>query len=154
IRTSKFIPLPAGLLLDDVWTPLQIARQGLDLVFVEHALAIEPEANGSAVEFRRKLRTLSGNWQLIACAPWLLSPWRNPVFFAWFSHKFLRLIAPWALAAIFLVSLLSVVRDGHVLVQLLFWVQLMAYAAGVFAMSAPDLARRIPLATVAGSFLL
>src|SRR5699024_9439968 len=23
IRTSKFIPLPAGLLLDDVWTPLQ-----------------------------------------------------------------------------------------------------------------------------------
>lgn len=154
IRTSRFVPLPAGLLLDDVWTPLQIARQELNLMFVDDALAIEPEPTGEAAEFRRKLRTLSGNWQLIACAPWLLFPWRNPVFFAWFSHKFLRLTAPWALAAAFLTSLLAVVLNGHVLAQTLFWAQLAAYAAGVLAMSAPGFARRIPLATTAGSFLL
>jgi cellulose synthase/poly-beta-1,6-N-acetylglucosamine synthase-like glycosyltransferase len=154
IRTSLFVPLPEGLLLDDVWTPLQIAREGYHLVFVENARAIEPERNNGSSEFRRKLRTLSGNWQLIACAPWLMLPWRNPVFFAWFSHKFLRLVAPWALAIALLVSFMEVVSDGHPLVRVLFWVQLAAYAGAGLALLTPRLARRIPLAPAAGSFLL
>ena len=55
----------------------------------------------SACEFRRKVRTLAGNFQLIAAAPWLLTP-ANRVLFQLVSHKLLRLLVPY-----FLLSLLS-----------------------------------------------
>lgn len=154
IRTGLFVPLPDDLLLDDVWTPMHIARQGYRLVFVDDAVATESATMSIRTEFRRKIRTLSGNWQLIARAPWLLVPWRNRLFPAWFSHKFLRLIAPWALASAFFVALLAVVFEGATWLQFFFWLQLSAYGAAVLALMAPALARQVPLATAAGSFLL
>ena len=54
-----------------------------------------PDDVGS--EFRRKVRTLSGNFQLIPRLPSALVPTRNPVWFALVSHKLLRLVVPWAL---------------------------------------------------------
>lgn len=154
IRTALFTPLPEGLLLDDVWTPLHIASRGYRLAFVDEAVASEPATMGARAEFRRKIRTLSGNWQLLARAPWLLLPWRNRVFPAWFSHKFLRLLAPWALAIAFFTSLLAVVSDGPAWLQALFWLQSVGYAVAALALFAPALARQVPLATAAGSFLL
>ncbi|MCA1777848.1 MAG: glycosyltransferase [Xanthomonadaceae bacterium] len=154
IRTALFTPMPAGLILDDVWTPVHIARQGHRLVFVDDAVAREPAAMSDSAEFRRKLRTLSGNWQLLARAPWLLVPQRNRVFFAWFSHKFLRLIAPWGLVLALVSSLLGVVHGAAAWLQLAFWLQLTAYGTAVLALLAPALARRVPLATAAGAFLL
>lgn len=154
IRTRLFVPLPEDLLLDDVWTPLHIARQGHRLVFVDDAIATEPTTTSARSEFRRKIRTLSGNWQLIARAPWLLVPWRNRLFPAWFSHKFLRLIAPWAMASAFVVSALAVVSDSATWLQVLFWLQLAGYGSAAAALVAPTLARQVPLATAAGSFLL
>lgn len=154
IRTRLFTPLPEDLLLDDVWTPLHVVRAGHRLAFVDDAIAIETVTMGAGAEFRRKIRTLSGNWQLMARAPWLLVPWRNPVFGAWFSHKFLRLIAPWALALALLVSLMAVLSDVSPWLQALFWLQLVAYAGAAMALAAPTLARRVPLGTAAGSFLL
>lgn len=154
IRTALFTPLPEGLVLDDVWTPMHIARNGHRLVFVDNAVAREPATMSTSAEFRRKLRTLSGNWQLLARAPWLLMPWRNPLFLAWFSHKFLRLIAPWGLAVALVSSLLAVIHGAAAWLQLAFWLQLAAYAIAVTALLAPTFARRLPLATAAGGFLL
>ena len=48
-------------------------------------------------EYDRKVRTLSGNYQLLAQAPELLLPWRNPIFFQFVSHKLGRLLVPYAL---------------------------------------------------------
>jgi cellulose synthase/poly-beta-1,6-N-acetylglucosamine synthase-like glycosyltransferase len=154
IRSSLFVPLPRDLLLDDVWTPLHVASTGYRLVFVDDAVASEPAVMGPRAEFRRKIRTLSGNWQLLARAPWLLLPWRNRLFPAWFSHKFLRLLAPWALASAFIASGLAVVSDGATWLQALFWLQSGAYAIAVTSLAAPAFARQVPLATAAGSFLL
>ncbi len=50
-------------------------------------------------EFARKVRTLSGNYQLLQLAPWLLTS-ANPIRFEFVSHKLLRLIVPFALAGI------------------------------------------------------
>jgi hypothetical protein len=49
------------------------------------------------------VRTLSGNYQLVQLAPWLLSG-SNPIRFEFLSHKLLRLAVPVALAALLLVS--------------------------------------------------
>lgn len=149
LRTALFRPLPAGLLLDDVYTPLQVVRSG-HLVRVErNAVAHEPAGTDLLREFRRKLRTLTGNWQLLALQPWLLHPLRNPVFFAWASHKFARLLAPWALLAALLASAMAATTT----MQAAFVLQLLAYCMALASLCFPVLARRIPLAGTAGSFL-
>ena len=48
-------------------------------------------------EFRRKVRTLAGNLQLVSRLPAALLPWRNPVWLQLLSHKLARLVVPWAL---------------------------------------------------------
>ncbi|MGH9454826.1 MAG: glycosyltransferase family 2 protein, partial [Terriglobia bacterium] len=50
----------------------------------------------SGQEFRRKVRTLTGNYQLIQLAPWLVS-YHNPLLLEFVSHKLLRLLVPFAL---------------------------------------------------------
>jgi poly-beta-1,6-N-acetyl-D-glucosamine synthase len=150
IRTHLYQPLPEGLLLDDVWIPLHAVKRGFRIADVSEALALEPQAVAPAVEFKRKLRTLVGNWQLMTAAPWLLNPWRNPVFFPWLSHKLARLLAPWALLAALIASLVSTSPWMH-------WAliaQLLAYTIATAALLAPRAAQRVPLATAAGSFLL
>ena len=96
------------------------------------------------------MRTLAGNWQLIARAPRLLLPGRNPVWFAWVSHKFLRLIAPWALIAAWFSAALA--PGGFY--RAMWLLQTLAYAAALFALIAPRPASKIPLLNAAGSFLM
>jgi poly-beta-1,6-N-acetyl-D-glucosamine synthase len=149
IRTRLFRPIPPGLLLDDVYTPLQVVRQGLRIWAARDAVAYDVASSELSREFRRKLRTLAGNWQLIAAQRWLLDPRGNPVFFAWISHKLARLIAPWALLAALLTAAIA---EGP-LAQVAFWLQVAAYTLAVGAILFPRMARRIPLASTAGNFL-
>src|SRR5262249_59695820 len=51
----------------------------------------------AAAGLRRKVRPLSGTFQLAARLPRALLPWRNPVWVQLVSHKLLRLAVPWAL---------------------------------------------------------
>jgi biofilm PGA synthesis N-glycosyltransferase PgaC len=149
IRTEVFRPLPCGLLLDDVYTPLQALRRGLRIWVARDAVAIDEPGRELRREFRRKLRTLAGNWQLIQTLPWLMRPAANPVFFAWMSHKVLRLIAPWALLGAVVAAGLGATPP----VRLAFWLQLAAYAIAAVALLAPRLMRRVPFAATAGSFV-
>jgi hypothetical protein len=114
------------------------------------AIAHDAPSATFAEEYRRKLRTLAGNWQLIARCPRLLVPWRNPLFFAWTSHKLLRLIAPWALIGAWLASAFAA---GEVY-RFALVAQTLAYAVAALALAAPRLAARIPLAPAAGSFVM
>jgi poly-beta-1,6-N-acetyl-D-glucosamine synthase len=96
IRRSLLAPLPAETILDDVYLPMQVARQGFRVVFDSRSRAWDGDL-GATREFPRKVRTLSGNYQLLQLAPWLLTS-ANPIRFEFVSHKLLRLIAPFALA--------------------------------------------------------
>ena len=116
------------------------------------AIAIDRASQDSAEEFRRKLRTLAGNWQLLARLPVLAHPLRNPVFFAWFSHKFLRLLVPWALLLALMASAFAAVDSP--LYRLLLSLQLLAYLGAVTALVLPKLASRVPLLPTAGSFVV
>ncbi len=98
VRRSLLVPVPAGTVLDDVYIPMHVARQGFRVIFVPSARAWDVADQGAEREFSRKVRTLSGNYQLVQLAPWLLGG-KNPLRFEFISHKLLRLLAPFALAA-------------------------------------------------------
>jgi poly-beta-1,6-N-acetyl-D-glucosamine synthase len=91
--------IPPGTLLDDVYWPLWIAMHGCRVVHDERARAFDRLPDRPRDEFRRKVRTLAGNYQLLMLLPGSLLPWRNPVWPQWVSHKLLRLVVPWALLA-------------------------------------------------------
>ncbi|HYU47535.1 MAG TPA: glycosyltransferase family 2 protein [Terriglobales bacterium] len=103
-RRSLLEPLPAGTILDDVLIPMQVARQGARVIFDSRARAWDSADLGGSREFARKVRTLSGNYQLLQLAPWLLSS-NNPIRFEFISHKLSRLAVPFALLALLLASL-------------------------------------------------
>ena len=150
LRTALFQPMPAGTILDDMWIPLHVAFAGKRVWMARDAQAFDDASATTAEEYRRKLRTLAGNWQLVARLPRLLSPRANPLFFAWVSHKLLRLFAPWALLAAWISSALI---DAP-FYRFAFGVQTVAYLAAAFALLAPRLAARIPLLPAAGSFVM
>jgi cellulose synthase/poly-beta-1,6-N-acetylglucosamine synthase-like glycosyltransferase len=93
IRRELWKELPAGTILDDVYTPMQIALGGRRVVFEERALAHDEAAASHDREFSRKVRTLMGNYQLCQLMPRLLMP-TNILLLQFYSHKLLRLAAP------------------------------------------------------------
>ncbi|MFC3549812.1 glycosyltransferase family 2 protein [Lysobacter cavernae] len=150
LRRELFEPLPAGTVLDDMWVPLHVLLAGRRVWMARTAIAYDQSSADATEEFHRKLRTLAGNWQLLARLPVLMDPTRNPVFFAWFSHKFLRLLVPWAL----LVALFASALTPGWLYRLAFIAQLLGYAWAIAGLRLPRLAARVPLLPAAGTFLM
>jgi cellulose synthase/poly-beta-1,6-N-acetylglucosamine synthase-like glycosyltransferase len=101
LRRELWQPLPAGTILDDVLVPMRIAMAGHRVAFEPAARAWDTPSRDAATERRRKVRTLAGNWQLLALEPRLMSPAANPIALEYWSHKILRLIAPFLLALAF-----------------------------------------------------
>jgi len=97
-------PLPEGTILDDVLLPMQIVRKGFRVIFDARARAWDSPDLGESREFSRKVRTLSGNYQLLQLAPWLLSS-QNAIRFEFASHKLSRLAVPFALMALLIASM-------------------------------------------------
>jgi len=97
-------PLPEGTILDDVLLPMQIVRKGFRVIFDARARAWDSPDLGESREFSRKVRTLSGNYQLLQLAPWLLSS-QNAIRFEFASHKLSRLAVPFALLALLIASM-------------------------------------------------
>ena len=103
-RRSLLDPLPEGTILDDVLLPMQVVRKGARVIFDSRARAWDVPDLGGSREFSRKVRTLSGNYQLLQLAPWLLSS-ENGIRFEFVSHKLSRLVVPFALLALLVASL-------------------------------------------------
>lgn len=97
MRRSLARPLAPGTILDDVNLPLNAFFQGYRIVLDETAKAYDEPAS-LHTEFRRKLRTLAGAYQSIGAFPALLGR-RNRMWLHFMSHKFGRLLLPWALIA-------------------------------------------------------
>ena len=105
IRRELYEELPEDTILDDVLTPLRIVLRGKRTVFEPEAKAYDSVACCPLAEYRRKVRTLCGNYQLLASLPQAVSPWRNPIFIQFVSHKLGRLVVPWALLVLFFTNL-------------------------------------------------
>jgi poly-beta-1,6-N-acetyl-D-glucosamine synthase len=98
VRRELVSEVPADTILDDVFIPMNVARKGFRVLFDSRARAWDSADLGAQREFRRKVRTLTGNYQLLQLAPWLLRK-ENPLRFEFISHKLTRLVVPFALVA-------------------------------------------------------
>ncbi|HUS06477.1 MAG TPA: glycosyltransferase family 2 protein [Bryobacteraceae bacterium] len=102
MRRELTVPIPPGTLLDDMYEPLGAFFRGYRLIADERALIFDYPTNPS-VEFDRKVRTLAGNYQILAAYPRLLGP-GNRLWFHYVSYKFGRLLLPIALMLILAAS--------------------------------------------------
>jgi poly-beta-1,6-N-acetyl-D-glucosamine synthase len=150
VRRPLFHAIPPGTLLDDVFWPMHVVLQGYRVVHDERAKAYDRLPEKPRDEFRRKVRTLAGNYQLLTLLPWsALFPWSNRVWWQWISHKLLRLVVPWALIGMF-VSCIFLTENFY---QIFLWVQAACYVLGVLGMI-PALGGRLRLLNAAASFLV
>jgi biofilm PGA synthesis N-glycosyltransferase PgaC len=140
MRRSLWMPLPDGLILDDVHTPMRLVLSGHRVSFAPEARALERRHVSEDAELRRKIRTLTGNVQLLFWMPALLSPGRNPIWAQFLFHKVLRLLTPYLVAMLLLcglgVVLLALPRDAAMTLR---WVVLGAAAVTGAALLAPPL---------------
>lgn len=95
MRSDLWRPLPEGLILDDLYTPMRLALAGQRVGYCAGAKAFDQRRTSATGEYARKVRTLTGNFQLLAWMPQLLLPVRNPVWLQFVCHKLLRLLTPW-----------------------------------------------------------
>jgi glycosyltransferase involved in cell wall biosynthesis len=108
IRRMLAVELPDGVILDDMFQPLSIIRQGYRSVVDPIAYVYDVWPKKVDGEFHRKVRTLAGNFQLFQLAPWTLTP-QNRVLFQLVSHKAMRLLVPyWLVLLLVTASMLSV----------------------------------------------
>lgn len=94
VRRELAVQQPAGLILDDMFQPLSIIRQGFRSVIDQDACVFDKWPKTASGEFHRKVRTLAGNFQLLHLAPWTLTL-QNRALFQFISHKLMRLVVPY-----------------------------------------------------------
>lgn len=98
-RRDLWEPLPADLILDDLFVPMRLVLSGKRIAYNDAAIATDARAFAPRQEYQRKVRTLTGVIQLCAWLPKVLNPVSNPVWIQFVCHKLLRLLTPY-LAAI------------------------------------------------------
>jgi biofilm PGA synthesis N-glycosyltransferase PgaC len=121
-RRSLLSPLPQETILDDVYIPFQVIRQHQRVVFDPRAHVSDYLKPSPKQEYRRKVRTLLGNFQLLQLDPWLLTR-SNPLRFEFICHKLLRLFVPLGLMGL-LISTIWLRTDIYrlvLLIQLIFY---------------------------------
>lgn len=130
MRRSLWKPLPAPTLLDDVLAPMRVVLAGYRVVFDDRARAYDRVEADAAGEKRRKVRTLAGNYQILALEPALLNPLRNSVWLQYLSHKLGRLLVPYAMALLFVANV--ALASAGVLYMAVLGAQLGFYALAVY----------------------
>ncbi len=148
MRRELFCDIPPGTILDDVYVPMTVVRQGKRVVFLPSAVARDQLFVEKGKEFSRKVRTLTGNYQLLRLAPWILSP-SNPLLFRFLSHKLARLIVPLCLIVMLVIS----PACGGPLYRSLFLLQMAVYLLAAIGLVAPRAQRFKPVG-IAQTFVM
>ena len=111
MRKNLYTPPPEDTTLDDVFIPLKVVEAGYRVIFDETALALDEVAHSAGEEYSRKVRTLAGNCQMLAQFKHMLNPLRSKIAIQLFSHKLMRLIAPFLLIIIFALNLTLIDKE-------------------------------------------
>ncbi len=151
IRRELFEPIPDDTLIDDVLIPMQIVRKGYRVLFESGARASESLSASPELEFRRKVRTIAGNFQLLFRQPWLLNPFVNRLWLQTVSHKFCRLLCP---ALLVIVLVMNLLLTDSFFYQSLLVLQVLFYTMALIAHLLPKLAKTNPLLSVPHAFCL
>ncbi|MGA9828595.1 MAG: glycosyltransferase family 2 protein [Rhodanobacteraceae bacterium] len=151
LRRALWRPIPPQTILDDVLSPMNVVLQGYRVLFDNRALAWDRPSASPGHERLRKVRTLAGNFQLLALRPGLLLPWRNPIFVQFFCHKVLRLLVPVFLVSAMICNFVLALRSNA-------WAMVLTAHVGGYGLAiagalAPKLCRWLPV-KLATTFLL
>jgi biofilm PGA synthesis N-glycosyltransferase PgaC len=139
--------LPADTLLDDVLGPMRLVLRGYRVTFDASARAYDETVSNAPQELRRKVRTLAGNFQLLAHEPRILVPFMNPIWVQFVSHKLGRLLVPYALVAIFISSAVLALESAGRFYALTFAAQLAFYGLAAYGAALDRRARTAPITT-------
>ena len=98
IRRQLYVPIPNNTIVDDFVIPL-LAKLKSDcrIIYDAQAVAHEESAPDIRSEFKRRTRIGAGGWQSIGMLWKLLLPRHGWVALAFFSHKVLRWLCPFAM---------------------------------------------------------
>ncbi|MGD9781448.1 MAG: glycosyltransferase family 2 protein [Kiritimatiellia bacterium] len=128
IRRELCRPIPENTLVDDVLIPMRAVLEGHRCLFEPSARVFDLPTTNFSHENLRKRRTLAGIWQIFRLEPAIYCVFRNPIWFQWVSHKFLRLLTPF-LVFLSVFSLGWMAWEGSGVLRALFW----GILAGVLA---------------------
>jgi cellulose synthase/poly-beta-1,6-N-acetylglucosamine synthase-like glycosyltransferase len=104
IRRELFERIPVDkTVMDDFFVTTRVLKSGKAAIYEPQAIGSEETSLESFGEFHRKVRISQANFNLLSKYTPLLNPLRGMVAYGFFSHKFLRWIAP-VLMMILLVS--------------------------------------------------
>lgn len=148
IRRKLITSIPPETLLDDVYLPFVAAFQGFRIYFEDAAKAYDFPTSLQS-EFRRKVRTQAGIYQILIKFPGLLWP-GNQRFVHFLSHKMGRLLLPFAMISALCSSffIMEPWREIALLGQALF------YSAGLIDPLVPEKAALKRITAVIRAFLV
>lgn len=111
IRRELFERIPVDkTVMDDFFVTTRVLKAGKAAIYEPQAIGSEETSLETYGEFHRKVRISQANFNLLSKYAPLLNPVRGLVAYGFFSHKFLRWIAP-VLMMVLLVS--NAVLLGH-----------------------------------------
>jgi len=143
-RRELFSPLPADSITDDQYLGMGIMLRGFRVCFGPTAFATE-KVGTLDEEKQRRRRISAGNFQtLLRIGLRLLNPLKGFPAFAYFSHKVMRWMVPFALG---LALVMSGVLWRYEYARLLLGAQVAFYGVVVVAALFP-LVRRLPLVRI------
>jgi cellulose synthase/poly-beta-1,6-N-acetylglucosamine synthase-like glycosyltransferase len=148
MRHELYTIIPDDTILDDVFLPMHVARMGKRVVFQPTAIARDRLFEEDGKEFSRKVRTLTGNYQLLRLEPWLLS-WKNPLLFRLISHKILRLLVPLLL----ILALIASAMSAGTFYRAAFYLQILFYMSAALGRVIPS-TRKFILVAIANTFVM
>lgn len=124
IRKSCYREVPDGFIADDFFISMNVLIQGKDAILNKKALTYEDLGNNIKLEFGRKVRIATGNFQNLGYFfSKLLKSGKTLSLF--FSHKLLRWIAPMLLILVIISSIILYQR--HWIYQLINFFNLTFY---------------------------
>ena len=132
IRRELCRPIPENTLVDDVLIPMRAVLKGYRCLFEPSARVFDLPTTDFGQENLRKRRTLAGIWQILRLEPAIYCVFRDPIWFQWISHKFLRLLTPF-LAVLAVLSLGRMAWEGPGAHRTLFWAVFAGFLASLLA---------------------
>lgn len=150
VRREVFRDIPPGSYCEDVTLALYARDAGYRVQW-EPAARVYEQMRDPYTEFRRKVRTLVGNYQLLSQFWPLYLPWRGRLAFTLISHKLCRLFIPLALVILFVAS--GILASEHPFYLLAFLAQFGLYGAGCLGMVRAAW-RRSRLVNACGAFCM
>ncbi len=117
IRKEDYTAVPSNFLVDDFYINMKIFEKGKLAVNELHARVYEDVPHQISIEFKRKVRIGTGNWQNLRTFWRLLFTRRYG--FAFWSHKVIRWIGPFLLILALISNALLVYKSELYLITLI-----------------------------------